>query len=719
MIELLAPAGNEKCFFAAINNGANAVYMGLGGFSARKNAGNFTAENIGYYVSYAKNLGVKVYVALNTLVKDSEFDSFLKEAEIALSVGADALIVQDLFLAPILKARFPESELHLSTQAGINNVEGAMLAQKYGFSRVILARETKKEEIARICEKIETEIFVHGALCSCFSGHCYMSSFIGGNSGNRGLCKQPCRKKYSLESKVGDGEYAISLADLNLSARIPELIKLGVKSFKIEGRMRTPEYVAAATRLYRAAIDGKKFDQREISRTFNRGDYTEGYVFGFNGDVVSDKIQNHRGEFFAKIKGVMGQFLQIGSTKTNEGDCFKIIRNGREVGNATTLSGGKITFKGQAQIGDNLNITKDVEINDFLNSIKKKKRVVNVYGFFKVGEKPVLKSGDVVVCGDEPLDEAKTRETTKEEIEENLSKTDLRPFIVESNVEVVGSPFIVKSKLNKLRNELYDKLFFSDVKHLKISDIAYDFKGFSKPRYNGIVLGDRPLKTPDDYAFVYRPKNYDDVKEVERAILNVWSDKYLFIPSFITEKEIQSLERLFPLFDGIYADGLAAIALARRYEKKLICGIGLNAYNSYDFDQMRKLGASDIVYSQELSESEIKQIKGIGYAFTFGIIRIAEFLYCPFGKKCASCERGDCFQMKDETGRTLSLHRYKIGGRCVFELYNEEILKCKKTPYNFYNFIGFSDDEIASFFNDEIQKIDKKFTNGNFKRGVL
>ena len=179
MIELLAPAGNEECFFAAINNGADAVYLGLNSFSARKNAGNFTRDNIRFYVSYAHAVGVKVYVALNTLIKDSELEDFIAAAKTAYEAGADALIVQDVFSGKILKGVLPDCELHLSTQAGVNNLAGVKIAEEYGFSRVILARETEEREIKSIAENIDTEIFVHGALCSSFSGHCYMSSFIG------------------------------------------------------------------------------------------------------------------------------------------------------------------------------------------------------------------------------------------------------------------------------------------------------------------------------------------------------------------------------------------------------------------------------------------------------------------------------------------------------------------------------------------------------------
>ena len=375
MFELLAPAGNAECFFAAINNGADAVYIGLSDFSARKNAENFTKENARYYIAYAHVFNVKVYVAVNTLVKNAEFDKFVSTVKYAYEAGADAFIVQDVFLAETLKKIFPEIILHLSTQGGVNNSESAKYALSKGFSRVILARETQINEIKAIAKLTETEVFVHGALCSSFSGHCYISSFVGGNSGNRGLCKQPCRRAYTLESSENKGKYAISLSDLCLIDKLKDLKEAGVKSVKIEGRMRTPEYVASVVKAYRKAIDEGVSDTTEIKKTFNRGDFTSGYPFGTAADIISDKIQNHKG---LKV-GLVGKLSQNDRiiVETDEtfdaGSGFKIIRNGYEVGNAVALSRGKVlAYKGNVKIGDQINITKDVGLaTELLEKAKK------------------------------------------------------------------------------------------------------------------------------------------------------------------------------------------------------------------------------------------------------------------------------------------------------------------------------------------------------------
>ena len=190
MPEILAPAGDTAAFNAALDSGADAIYLGLKSFSARRSAANFSAEELQNCIARAHVLGAKVYVALNTLVKDGEMEGFFASALDAWNAGADALIIQDVFLGKLLKRTYPEMVLHLSTQAGVCNVYGARLAKRYGFSRVILARETPLADIKKIAAEIETEVFVQGALCTCFSGQCYLSSFAGGNSGNRGLCKQ-------------------------------------------------------------------------------------------------------------------------------------------------------------------------------------------------------------------------------------------------------------------------------------------------------------------------------------------------------------------------------------------------------------------------------------------------------------------------------------------------------------------------------------------------
>ncbi len=286
MSEILAPAGNAECAEAAINAGADAIYLGFRSFSARAGADNFDADALHTVLEKAHFLGVKVYVAMNTLVKDTETEEFIKTFLDVWNMGADAVILQDVLLGKYLHAEYPDVVLHLSTQAGVCTLDGARYAKECGFSRVILARETPLAEIEKIASFMETEVFVQGALCTCFSGQCYFSSFAGNNSGNRGRCKQPCRKLYSYDREgFEDPAYALSLSDLCIGEEIEKLRKAGVTSFKIEGRMRRAEYVSAAVRYYRGLLDGADEKERnealsDLKRTYNRGNFTKGLAFG-------------------------------------------------------------------------------------------------------------------------------------------------------------------------------------------------------------------------------------------------------------------------------------------------------------------------------------------------------------------------------------------------------------------------------------------------------
>ena len=320
MTEILAPAGSIDSAIAAINAGADAIYLGLESFSARSSAENFDNDNFMKICKHAHAFGVKVYAALNTVVKDGELQNFFEAAARAWNGGADALIVQDLFLGKFLKEKFPYITLHLSTQAGTCNTYGAYLAREYGFSRVILARETKLADIAAITKIIETEVFVQGALCTCFSGQCYMSSFAGGNSGNRGKCKQPCRKQYTLDRNgFEERAYRLSLSDLCVGEKIEDLLAAGVTSFKIEGRMRRPEYVAAAVKFYKNINDKNLSD---LKRTYNRGNYTSGLAFGQDKSFISSAVQGHIGEYVGVLKVENAKYICLGKNKFDKGCGF-------------------------------------------------------------------------------------------------------------------------------------------------------------------------------------------------------------------------------------------------------------------------------------------------------------------------------------------------------------------------------------------------------------
>ena len=485
--------------------------------------------------------------------------------------------------------------------------------------------------------------------------------------------------------------------------------------------MRTPEYVAAAVGVYRKAIDGLSFDLSEIKRTYNRGDYTEGYVFGFNGGILSDKIQNHCGEYFGLVKRVYGGKLIFDGLKPARcGDGFKILRNGFETGNAVCLRNGKeLDCKGDVRVNDVVMITRDAALSEKLLNAEPKRKAVSVVAYFSEGEKPYLEANGIKVVGENVLEKAKSSPLTNEEVCRNLLKTDKYPFVIIPSVTIIGEPFVVKSQLNKLRCELYEKIFSQDVKTVKNADCNYDFIEDYGLSYKGIIMSDGAAFIPDNHAFVLRPDSYDDVKSIAGILDKINADKFLFVPAFLSGSDEAAIKKILYMFDGIYADGLCGITLWRETGKKIIAGTGLNSFNSVDFSELSKLGVKDIIYSKELSLKEIGEIKSRGYVFSFGRIKLAEFLYCPFGKKCGQCKRGNAFSVTDETGHKFVLSRYKLGGRCRFELYNGDLIKSDKINYNFYNFTGFSERQTYDFFNGGNLEKEYSFTNGNLKRGVL
>ena len=294
-MELLAPAGSMEALRAAVCNGADAVYFGADTFNARINARNFSAADLQEAVVYCHVRGVKVHLTLNTLVLDREMPRAAELIRLAASCGVDAFIVQDLGVVSLCRQLAPDVPIHASTQMSIHSLEGVMEAAALGCSRVVLARELPAEEIAHICKKspVEIEVFVHGALCMCYSGQCYLSSVIGRRSGNRGQCAQPCRLPYGY-GRFESTRYPLSLKDNCLAGELDELRRMGVASIKIEGRMKRPEYVAIVTRAYRTVLNGGKLtpsDLQELETAFSRQGFTDGYFRGQTGSDMFGRRQ--------------------------------------------------------------------------------------------------------------------------------------------------------------------------------------------------------------------------------------------------------------------------------------------------------------------------------------------------------------------------------------------------------------------------------------------
>lgn len=345
-MELLAPAGNFDALIAAVQSGADAVYLGFGDFNARRSAGNFCGDEFQRAVDYCHARGVKVHVTLNTLLKESELDGFERAAREAERAGADAAIVQDWGGARMIKELCPNLKLHMSTQAACVNASGVRFAMQQGYDRVVLARECSLEEIARCVQQgAEIETFAHGALCVCFSGQCLMSSLVGGRSGNRGMCAQPCRLNYRLTGACEASGCLLSPRDIMMLDDLAALERAGVCSLKIEGRLKRPEYVAEVTRVYRRALDmlrehPERFEPDERDRSalkqiFNRGGFSRAYLdVNFRDrDIIDPTRPNNMGVRVGSVKGARGDALRLHlDIALDAGDQISLRKDGDETG---------------------------------------------------------------------------------------------------------------------------------------------------------------------------------------------------------------------------------------------------------------------------------------------------------------------------------------------------------------------------------------------------
>ena len=737
MLEILAPAGNELCAKAAINSGADAIYLGLSAFSARQSAENFDEAAFRRLVLMAHCCGVKVYVAMNTLVKDEELDAFFKNLLFAWNAGSDAIILQDLLLGRFVHEQYPEIVLHASTQAGICNVEGAIFAKECGFSRVILARETPLEEIESIAKLIETEVFVQGALCTCFSGQCYFSSFVGGNSGNRGRCKQPCRKLYSY-NRNGNTEqsYALSLSDLCVGEDIKKLIEAGVTSFKIEGRMRRAEYVATAVHYYRGLLDDEQDIQARLSdlkRTFNRGNYTKGLAFGQDKRFLSTAVQGHLGEKVGVVKVVNGEYLVESRFQPRAGDAFKILRDGKEVGGASYLKSIRKSFIIHSKIrlknGDSVFITTDSEVNERVLK-KERKGTISLQLQFVEGEYPIAICGDLCIHGENILQTAKNQALTREQLASCFSKTDSLPLDVTiSSIELQGNIFIAKSELNAFRRAFFaavcDRIMLGDRTLYQEESLQLDgnFQGHNQ---HTAVIASNFVDAAIDVA-IY--KSNDLSKPLPTDFVAGNFEKYLYFPAYATAKDILALEAYLSQteIDGVYAENYAAIVFARKHHLKVFAGTGLNLTNRCSIATLLQI-QEDSYYaiSKELNEEEIQNLStSNAFILSSGNIKIMDLCYCPFGKTCAVCDKKALYNLTDENGRIFPVRRYvSANGNCRFEVFNcadligtgirnmGQLLDLSITN-NVQAAIEAKDSEVAQ------KCIYNKYTSGHFKRGVL
>ena len=726
MSEILAPAGDKICAYAAINAGADAIYLGLKNFSARSSAENFDFGELSEICSFAHALGVKVYVAMNTLVKDSELATFLSDAVNAINAGADALIISDIFLGVYIKKNCPDIELHLSTQAGVCNVYGAMLAKEYGFSRVILARETAFFDIAGIAKIIETEVFIQGALCTCFSGQCYLSSFAGGNSGNRGKCKQPCRKLYSIDRSGSEQQaYRLSLSDLSVGQNIEKLKVAGVFSFKIEGRMRRPEYVCAAVGYYKKLLKGKNAEKElsNLKRTYNRGNYTKGLAFGQDKSFISSQVQGHIGEYVGVVKVESGKYLCDTRNKFSSGDCFKILRDGKEVGGAqyggTVNSKVILSTNARLKNGDKIFITTDSALNDELLS-KRKNIKISVSAQFNAGERAKININGNTYFSEEILAPFVNRPLASEEIKNCFKKIDKYPFEVAFGEIETKGVFAALSQLNGIRRKVYSE-FYSSFSQSNKKEVSLLYKpisnDFAENKKTAVICGNLNGVKADIGIL----KLSDFCSDYKALIKDFSGEKFLYLPPYISGKEINGITEIIKDFDGIYSDGVYAIKFCEEVGKPLFAGTGLNMSNTI---AVTECSAKYIALSKEINISDAKKLSRENtFYLVAGDVKVMDLIYCPFGKKCTTCDKRERYTLTDENGRQFTLKRYNIDGNCRFELYNCAKLVCGDFHSGMLIDLSVSEniDKVLQNIDDEnaLKAIFKKYTRGHSVNSVL
>lgn len=518
-VELLAPAGNYDAFLAAVENGADAVYLGGKLLNARQFAGNFDDEELQKAIDYAHVRGVRILLTLNTLVLDEEMQEAVEYAIKAYEMGVDAFIVQDMGLVSKLKGLMPQIPLHASTQMTTYNLEGVKALEKAGFERVVLARELEIDEISEICKNtaLEIEVFIHGALCISYSGQCLMSSLIGGRSGNRGKCAQPCRMHYSM-TKDGNNiksSYLLSPKDICHIDHLADLINSGVASFKIEGRMKSPEYVAAVVSTYRKYLDLLEQDQavmaessckaqqtqlenpkvsgpdrHRLLQSFNRGGFSKGYLLGKTGpDMMAYHKPKNWGTYLGtalaqdrstnsvklKLENTLGNGdgIEIWSGKTYEespgGIITKIVLDGgKQVKRAN--SGDTVwvsVIRGNIEKGSKVYKTSDKEmLEQAAASYAKPSRKVDIKAAFtmRAGELPEITlfdfDGNIVSVKGEVLPEkAVNKPLTGERVSEQLKKMGSTPFnVVELQIDMDKDIVLPISELNNIRRKAAELL---------------------------------------------------------------------------------------------------------------------------------------------------------------------------------------------------------------------------------------------------------------------
>lgn len=707
--EILAPAGSPEALRCAVFNGADAVYLGMRRFSARAKAGNFSRDELKQAVEFSHFFGVKVYVTFNTVYKETEYPYVLEDMQFCASIGVDALILQDFTMISRIRSIMPDIVLHLSTQAGVHNADGAATAKRLGFDRVILSREAMLEDIYKIRDTvdIELEMFVQGALCVSFSGNCYFSSLVSGYSGNRGKCMQLCRKPYTYHSKTA---YWLSPKDICLADHVKQLIDAGVCSFKIEGRMRRPEYAGEAVKCYKSAVLGERYDLSRMKRIYNRGDYTDLYLLNAKSNVIYSAFPGHIGDKIGKVRAVAGDKAVL-PTALHKGDGVKFVRDNIETGSALlSQSSDKTTFSGKVRPGDQVRLTTDCELNREIISVKRyvNFRLIAVIDNCSAHFKAVS-GGTSAELNVNNLLPAKTQPLNENEIISCFNKTeDFLMKMSDCQVRIDCDVFMPKSQLNAIRRALCEKLRESILKDYRISknkstahNVLSEISYFMSPencvvfRTDNVDIANRCSNLYDYVAFFPRTWNdatIDQLKLLKKPFL-------LEIPTIIRGDDRKLVEKTVneAFVENVIVNNLGAIRLCK--DKNILLGPMLNIINT--------IKDASVILSVEGRNTD-KQ----NFVYYYGNFPIMTFCHCPkrtFYAQCGNCE--GCYNdyIHDQHNNRFKLYSYKIA-HCYCRLLNCIPVNLTgidvKTDKKFVDLVGY-DAEMCYNILEKINKGEK------------
>lgn len=679
MSEILAPVGSAEALTAAVNAGANAVYLGLEDFSARKNAANFTYDELFEAVKLCHYSGVSVYVAINTMVFDRELYNLSKAIEACAKADVDAIIIQDLAVAYLARQIAPDLHRHASTQMTINSLNGVLAAKELGFNRVVLSRELSYNQIKEItsgCD-MEIEVFVHGALCVCLSGQCYMSAMLGGRSGNRGLCAQPCRLNFSCDGRSN----VLSLKDLSLISQLESLKAIGVTSFKIEGRMKRPEYVAAAVNACKTALSGGVPDLDSLRNVFSRSGFTDGYF--------TDDYRNMQG-----------------------------IRTKEDVTGALGVLGGLKQLYHKPCKRFTADITAD---------IKKDKPITVTFS---------ANNRTAHVIGAVP-EQAVSRALTSDYVSTQLSKLGGTIYNVgRLRVNVEEGLSVSAAELNSLRRtaveRLSEKILEGNSHRYKINTAVIDLEKTEKKRQTEIRC---EVKTPkqlssvlseDEYSLIYAPLNLLDKNTPDKFRICVVMPTYLADCESVVCDKLKELKKYG--FNKGLAHTVAHVKILKDLGYEVYGGMRLNIGNSLSLRELKKYGVKDFTLSPEIKISDAENIRNCTDAkcgiIAYGSLPLMTVRRCPVnnGKPCGNPNRPDCAKsIYDRQGNKMKCSCDKNS----VEICNPDmlIMSDKQEDLNKLDFytLRFTDEEdtdkVLNMYLNSV-KPDGKLTRGLYYRGV-